>query len=289
MLGFSQLINKPTNFEPNKTPSCIDLIFSRQPNLVFESEIHPSLYNMCHHQIMYANFSLKIHFPPSYKRDIWHYNRAPVDLIKKSVKIFYWVRAFRNLSVNDQVELLEITLLNIFRNFIPHESIKCSHKDPPWTNKEIKSALRYQNRLHKKYISGGRTEYDKIDLQNNTNLVSNLITTTKDSYFINLGKKLNDPQTSPKTYWSILKRFLNKTKIPTIPPLLVNGTFKTDFRKKAGIFNTFFADQCSIINNESVLPVINYKTHKRLTNITISPEDLSSMIKDLTLFIPGVC
>ena len=128
---------------------------------------------------------------------------------------------------------------------------------------------------------GGRTEDDKINLQNNTNLVSNLITTSKDSYFINLGKKLNDPQTSPKTYWSILKRFLNKIKIPTIPPLLVNGTFETDFRKKAGIFNTFFADQCSIINNGSVLPVINYKTHKRLTNITISPEDLSSMIKDL--------
>ena len=76
----------------------------------------------------------------------------------------------------------------------------------------------------------------------------------------------------------ILKCFLNKIKIPTIPPLLVNRTFETDFRKIAGIFNTSFAD---IINNGSVLAVINYKTHKRLTNITISPEDLSSMIKDL--------
>ena len=80
---------------------------------------------MCHHQIIYANHSLKIHFAPSYKRDIWHYNRAQVDLIKNSITHFYWFRAFRNLSDNDQVELLEITLLNIFRNFIPHESIKC--------------------------------------------------------------------------------------------------------------------------------------------------------------------
>ena len=110
--------------------------------------------------------------------------------------------------------------------------------------------------------------------------MSNLITTTKDSYFINLGNKLNNPQTSTKTYWSILKSFLNKIKIPTTPPLLVKGTLETDFRKKA-IFNTFFADQCSIFNNGSILPVISYKTHKRLTNITISLEDLSRMIKDL--------
>ena len=119
LLGFSQLINEPTNFEPNKSASCIDLIFASQPNLVLESGIHPSLYKMCHHQIIYANLTLKIHFPPSYKREVWHYNRAEVDLIKKSIANFNWGRAFANLSVNDQVELFENTLLNIFRNFIP--------------------------------------------------------------------------------------------------------------------------------------------------------------------------
>ena len=49
--------------------------------------------------------------------------------------------AFRNLSVNDQVELFENTLLNIFRNYIPHESIKIKHKDPPWINKKLKVSL----------------------------------------------------------------------------------------------------------------------------------------------------
>ena len=36
-LGLTQLIAEPTNFEPNKTPSCIDLIFTNQPILVMES------------------------------------------------------------------------------------------------------------------------------------------------------------------------------------------------------------------------------------------------------------
>ena len=60
LLGLSQLIKEPTNFELNRSPSCIDLIFTSQPNLVFECGIHPSLYNTCHHQIIYAKLSLKV-------------------------------------------------------------------------------------------------------------------------------------------------------------------------------------------------------------------------------------
>ena len=281
LLGFSQLINEPTNLEPNKSPSCIDLFFTSQPNLVFESGIHQSLYNTCHHQIVYAKLSLQIHLPPSYRREVWHYNRAEVTLIKRSIESFNWARAFMNLSVNDRVELFNNTLFNIFRNFIPNETIKCNHRDPPWMNNEIKSALLRKNRLYKKYISGGKKQEHEIKLRQHTEVVSNLITSTKNSYFANLGEKLNNPETRPKTYWSILKRFLNKIKIPTIPPLLVDGIFETDYKKKAAIFNTFFAKQCNIIDNGSVLPEIVFKSEKRLTDITFSSLDLSKIIKDL--------
>ena len=104
--------------------------------------------------MVYAKVSLKVFSPPSYKREIWHYNRAQVNLIKRSIQHFDWEAAFEGRRVEDQVELFNNTLLNIFRNFIPHETKKCSHKDPPWMNKEIKSALRRKNRLYKKYISG---------------------------------------------------------------------------------------------------------------------------------------
>ena len=83
LLGYSQIIKDPTNFEPNKNPTCIDLIFTSQPNLVFESGVHPSLCRTCHHQIIYAKICFKVHSPPSYKREVWHYNRARVDLIKR--------------------------------------------------------------------------------------------------------------------------------------------------------------------------------------------------------------
>ena len=79
--GFSQLVKEPTNLEPNKRPSCIDLIFSSHPNLVSDSGVHPSLYPTCHHQIIYAKIDLKVYLPPTYDREVWSYNQAEVEHI----------------------------------------------------------------------------------------------------------------------------------------------------------------------------------------------------------------
>ena len=71
--GLQQLINEPTHFIADSS-SCIDLIFTSQPNLVMESGVHSSLHPNCHHQITYAKFNLKIYYPPSIRtgnRALW--------------------------------------------------------------------------------------------------------------------------------------------------------------------------------------------------------------------------
>ena len=53
-LGLSQIISEPTNFTPNKNPSCIDLIITDQPNLILDSGTRDSLDHYCHHQFFIA-------------------------------------------------------------------------------------------------------------------------------------------------------------------------------------------------------------------------------------------
>ena len=53
-LGLSQVISEPTNFEPGKKPSCIDLVVTDQPNIILDSETRASLDPYCHHQITYC-------------------------------------------------------------------------------------------------------------------------------------------------------------------------------------------------------------------------------------------
>ena len=75
------------------------------------------------------------------------------------------------------------------------------------------------------------------ELQKKTGKCTALILDAKEKCVRCMSNKLNDPLTSPKTYWSILNRFLNNRKIPAIPPLLVNGDIITNFSEKADRLN----------------------------------------------------
>ena len=84
MYGFDQLISDPTHILPASS-SCIDLIFTDQPNLVVDSGVHLSLHPNCHHQITYYNINFMIVNPPPYERLVWDYKRAN-ESYKRSIK-----------------------------------------------------------------------------------------------------------------------------------------------------------------------------------------------------------
>ena len=63
--------------------------------------------------------------------------------------------------------------------------------------------------------------------------VSDLIYQKKNDYYNALAKKLSDPTTSYKTYWSILKTFYNTKKVPIIPQILIENKLEIDFLKKS--------------------------------------------------------
>ena len=88
---------------------------------------------------------------------------------------------------------------------------------------------------------------------------------------------------STQTYWSILKSFLNNRKIPATLPLLVNGDIITNFFEKADLFNKFFADQCTPLNNLSKLSPLYLKAGKKLCNLSINESDISTTIRNRDL------
>ena len=79
-----------------------------------------------------------IFYPPAYERVVWSYNKANNNLISRAINDFDWENLFFNKSINDQLTLFNVTIMNIFKNFIPNKTIICKDKDPPWINEEVK-------------------------------------------------------------------------------------------------------------------------------------------------------
>ena len=141
-LGLSQVISEPTNFEPGRNPSCIDIIVTDQPNIGLDSETRASLDPFCHHQIIYCKANIRI--PPTlpFKRKIWHFNRANTAAIKSSMTKFPWLQHLGlNNDPNWQDKTFSDILLNIMSNFVPNETKRFVPRDPPWITRPLKTCL----------------------------------------------------------------------------------------------------------------------------------------------------
>ena len=98
-----------------------------------------------------------------------------------------------------------------------------------------------------------------------------------------MSAKPDNAKTVPKTYWSIINKFLSNKKTPIIPPVLANGDLVSDFERKANLYNNYFAFQCTPIKNSSKLPNFSYKIEKILTSFDIKDDDILSVIKNLDM------
>ena len=119
-----------------------------------------------------------------------------------------------------------------------------------------------------------KDRYDKIRLDNFRSECVTDIKVAKENYMKSLGCKLAEKTITQKTYWKILKNFMNKSRAPRVPPLKVNDKFVVDCKDKARLFNEFFADQCKPNINESVLPEFTPFTNNLLSNIRFSNEEI---------------
>ena len=112
--------------------------------------------------------------------------------------------------------------------------------------------------------------------------LSSLITNLKNKYYSKVAKILLDPSTSPKSYWSILKTFLNNKQIPVIPQIFHDNKFITYFKQKAEIFNSHFSKQCTpLINNSKIPSECPRKSNESLSSITFEINDFEKIIKNL--------
>ena len=180
--GLHQLRIVPTHSLQNSS-SCIDLIFTSQPNIVVESGVHPFLHPNCHHQIIFAKFNLKIYYPPPYLREVWHYSDA---------------------NINEKVSLFNKMILKILNNFSPHETIICDNKDPSWFNSRIKPLIENKNKIHKNYqrFKSNNQLLSKLNLlQEQLHL---LINKSKQNYYSRMASKLTNVQRNSKTYSTIV-------------------------------------------------------------------------------------
>ena len=207
--------------------------------------VHPSLHSNCHHQITHCKLNLNIKYPPPYERLVRDYNKVNVESIP-------------NLLA-------------------PNKLVTFDDRDLSWMNDFVKSEIKWKNQLYNTYAKNGCKFNDHLHLQEATNLVAEVITKRKQDDY-------NNPATSAKTYWSILKTFDNGKEIPVIPPLLINNKLVSNIKEKANHFNCFFVSHCTPLdNNSKISETQTFITDNKLSSVQFEDNDIIKIIRSLNI------
>ena len=147
---------------------------------------------------------------------------------------------------------------------------------------QMKTLIEKKNHLFKSFMANGRLTINRVRLQQPGAELINIIKSSKENFYNKLVKKLKSSNTSNKTYWSLMKSFVNGKKAPIISPLLFNNNLISNFKEKANIFYDFFAQQCQPIANNSILPTNQiFYTQNRLRDFNIDYGKISKLINGL--------
>ena len=168
-------------------------------------------------------------------------------------------------------------------NFVPNKVITIRNKDAVWMTAQIKKALHEKSKVYERYVKNGRRKEDLKTLQEHQSRCRRAVRDAKNSHFSRLANKLNDPNVGSKKYWSILNQFFHKRKPPRIPPVRdSSNNLIADVPTKTNIFSQFFANQCSLIDTDSVLPQQNLLTNLTINNIALDEPKILALIRALS-------
>jgi len=220
--------------------------------------------------------NMSIPTPPPFKRIIWEFKKANTSKIRASFSAINWAHLFEGKNPTEMVELFQKKLLEIMKDCIPNKIKIFNDRDAPWITPEVKTAIRKNKRVFKKWIANGRKPEGREACTRTQVETNKILIKAKNDYLSDLGAKICDPNTGQKCFWTAFKRLLNNKKITNIPPLIENNKYIACFKEKAKIFNDYFALQCRPLVTSSRLPQFRSRTNENLTDI---PTDQNKIIK----------
>ena len=88
---------------------------------------------------------------------------------------------------------------------------------------------------------------------------------------------------SSSDYWKTLKSFIKPTTNSSIPPIFNEDSYISDNNKKAKLLNDFFVNQTNLDDTGATLPTLLLPDREPLNNITITNDEIRSVLQTLKL------
>ena len=204
----TQHINEVTRYRLGQVPSILDLIFSKDENLVTNVEIGPPLGKSDHVSILFElNISTETGNLQMNKR--YRYNAGNYQEMRDYIAEIQWeVLLIKQNTLEDNWTTFKTIIEEAVEKFVPKKQ-EFKNKKPLWINKEVEKILKKKHSAWKKYKMC-KTESNFTNFQVIRNFSNETTKQAQQSFELKIA---NEIKTNPKSFWKYIQ---SKTK-PKIP------------------------------------------------------------------------
>ena len=165
-----------------------------------------------------------------------------------------------------------------------NRSTSTTPTNKPWMNSGVRKAIRKRNRLLKIHtIRNSSSSWEKYRSQRN--FTTALIRSSKRQYYSNLNIMLQDPDTSSKQWWGIVKSLYGQKMHTTVPTSVEGPLMIHDAKDKAELLNEFFCSQSRLDESSSSVPAVPdcIPTSRILSTVVTSEWEINALLGSVNI------
>ena len=279
---FTQHIQQPTRGRGSDTPSTLDLIVTRNDDVIEGIEVEAPL-GKSDHALISAKIACNF-TPIPIKKTRYQYDKADYKKLTGMLPKD-WASLFKGKNVNEMWQIFKEHLNAAIKESIPQKTVIINGraKRGRRPDKRVRAKIKRKKRLWDQYIrtTDGQKYLEYCRIRNQVRAITRKIQKELEKSVAKAAK------TNPKKFWQFVN---NKMKCrPTIPDLLIEDEdgdlikdprYTANDQEKANRFNEFFA---SVFNEKSAedeltLPM---RTQESLLDIEINEDKVRKILKSL--------
>lgn len=271
-----QHVTEPTRFRDGQDPSCLDLIFTNEENMVNRDSLTiGSPLGNSDHAVLQFDFMCYLN-NEEVNGERYQYFKGDYMGLTQSLQDEDWVDLLEDKTVEEMWNTFKTKLINGISKYIPKRRLNRKFIQPPlWMDRSAREAIVNKRKKWKRYkYSRSRVAY--TDYATSRNTCTNTIRNSKISYEkkIAMESKMNS-----KSFWKYVNSKL-KTRSGVSNLKNVDSTITSNDQEKVNVLNDFFSSVFTRTDNLNEQPYVQ-EMNTRLEDIEIRPVDVLKKLKEL--------
>ena len=273
ILGLHQHVTEPTRFRSDQTPSVLDLIISKEREMIEHIDYKPPIAKSDH---VLLSFHFKVYGQNVPPKATYQYFKCDYNALRNHLKSGNWNQTAKpNYNIEAKWKYFNTELSRAVNMFIPKSNNR-SNPNPAWINRDVAQKIHAKHKAWNTFIKH-KTEENWIIYTRKCNVATKTVKKEKRNFDMKISQTIKK---NPKTFWRTVR---GRCKMRSGISDLINnkGIKASNDLDKAECLNDFFSTVFTCEDTSSIPSLPHKHVNQTLHTVEITYAQVHKLLSKL--------